>query len=135
MDGYAERRAALDMIHRHSPGSTRRPTLAADKGCNCAEFVKHLRRAYVTPHVAQKVRYAAIDGRTTWHPGYAVSQNRRKKIEEPFGWADGPDHAATHQTCGRPDHPDDGRQRPRPTAMIPGRMRSRGKTRRRSGGP
>ncbi len=86
-DGYAERRAALDMIHRHSPGSTRRLTLAADKGYDCAEFVKDLRRACVTPHVAQKVRYSAIDGRTTRHPGYAVSQKRRKKIEEPFGWA------------------------------------------------
>jgi len=86
-DGHAERRAALDMIHRHSPGSTRRLTLAADKGYDCAEFVKDLREACVTPHVAQKMQYSAIDGRTTRHPGYAVSQKRRKKIEEPFGWA------------------------------------------------
>jgi transposase len=86
-DGHAERRAALAMIHRHSPGSTRRLTLGADKGYDCAEFVKDLRQACVTPHVAQKVRYSAIDGRTTRHPGYAVSQKRRKKIEEPFGWA------------------------------------------------
>lgn len=86
-DGHAERRAALAMIHRHSPGSTRRLTLAADKGYDCAEFVKDLRQACVTPHVAQKIRYSAIDGRTTRHPGYAVSQKRRKKIEEPFGWA------------------------------------------------
>jgi hypothetical protein len=41
----------------------------------------------VTPHVAQKSRHSAIDGRTTRHPGYAKSQRRRKKIEEPFGWA------------------------------------------------
>jgi transposase len=86
-DGHAERRAALAMIHRHSPGSTRRLTLGADKGYDCAEFVKDLRQACVTPHVAQKVRYSAIDGRTTRHPGYAVSQKCRKKIEEPFGWA------------------------------------------------
>lgn len=86
-DGHAERRAALAMIHRHSPGSTRRLTLAADKGYDCAEFVKDLRKACVTPHVAQKIRYSAIDGRTTRHPGYALSQKRRKKIEEPFGWA------------------------------------------------
>jgi len=86
-DGHAERRAALAMIHRHSPGSTRRLTLGADKGYDCAEFVKDLRQACVTPHVAQKVRYSAIDGRTTRHPGYTVSQKRRKKIEEPFGWA------------------------------------------------
>jgi len=86
-DGHAERRAALAMIHRHSPGSTRRLTLGADKGYDCADFVRDLRQACVTPHVAQKVRYSAIDGRTTRHPGYAVSQKRRKKIEEPFGWA------------------------------------------------
>lgn len=86
-DGHAERRAALAMINRHAPGSTRRLTLAADKGYDCAEFVKDLRQACVTPHVAQKVRYSAIDGRTTRHPGYAISQKRRKKIEEPFGWA------------------------------------------------
>jgi hypothetical protein len=86
-DGHAERRAALDMVHHHSPGSTRRLTLGADKGYDCADFVKALRQACVTPHVAQKIRYSAIDGRTTRHPGYAVSQKCRKKIEEPFGWA------------------------------------------------
>jgi transposase len=86
-DGHAERRAALDMIHRHSPGSTRRLTLGADKGFDSADFVADLRRAHVTPHVAQKARHSAIDGRTTRHPGYALSQKHRKKIEEPFGWA------------------------------------------------
>ena len=86
-DGHAERRAALAMIHRHSPGSTRRLTLGADKGYDCADFIRDLRQACVTPHVAQKARHSAIDGRTTRHPGYAVSQTRRKKIEEPFGWA------------------------------------------------
>ena len=86
-DGHAERRAALDMIHRHSPGSTRRLTLGADKGYDSADFVADLRRAHVTPHVAQKPRHSAIDGRTTRHPGYALSQKHRKKIEEPFGWA------------------------------------------------
>jgi hypothetical protein len=40
----------------------------------------------VTPHVARKARHSAIDGRTARHPGYAVSQTCRKKIEEPFGW-------------------------------------------------
>jgi transposase len=86
-DGHAERRAALDMIHRHSPGSTRRLTLGADKGYDSADFVADLRQACVTPHVAQKARHSAIDGRTTRHEGYALSQKRRKKIEEPFGWA------------------------------------------------
>jgi transposase len=86
-DGHAERKAALDMIHRHSPGSTRRLTLGADKGYDAAGFVADLRQACVTPHVARKSRYSAIDGRTTRHAGYALSQRHRKKIEEPFGWA------------------------------------------------
>lgn len=86
-DGHAERRAALAMIHRHSPGSFRRLTLGADKGYDSADFVADLRQACVTPHVAQKARHSAIDGRTTRHEGYALSQKRRKTIEEPFGWA------------------------------------------------
>ena len=86
-DGHGERKAALEMINRHSPGSTRRLTLGADKGYDSADFIAALRRMVVTPHVAQKARHSAIDGRTTQHPGYALSQRRRKKIEEPFGWA------------------------------------------------
>ena len=86
-DGHAERRAALDMVHRHSPGSTRRLTLGADKGYDAAQFVSDLRKACVTPHVAQKSRYSAIDGRTTRHQGYALSIKHRKRIEEAFGWA------------------------------------------------
>jgi transposase len=86
-DGYGERKAALEMINRHSPGSTRRLTLGADKGYDSADFVAELRRMIVTPHVAQKARHSAIDGRTTGQPGYALSQRHRKKIEEPFGWA------------------------------------------------
>ena len=86
-DGHAERRAAIDMIHRHSPGSTRRLTLGADKGYDSADFIRDLRKACVTPHVARKARHSALDGRTTRHDGYALSQKRRKKIEEPFGWA------------------------------------------------
>ncbi|MFX0543169.1 IS5 family transposase [Roseovarius sp. S4756] len=86
-DGHGERKAALEMINRHSPGSTRRLTLGADKGYDSADFVADLRRMVVTPHVAQKTRHSAIDGRTTQHPGYALSQRRRKKIEESFGWA------------------------------------------------
>ena len=86
-NGYAERRAAIDMLHRHSPGSTRRLTLVADRGYDSADFVAELRQMVVTPHVSQKSRYSATDGRTTRHPGYAKSQRRRKKIEEPFGWS------------------------------------------------
>ena len=86
-DGYAERKAALDMIHRQSPGSTRRLTLGADKGYDAGGFVSDLRQACVTPHVARKTRHSAIDGRTTRHEEYALSQKRRKRIEEAFGWA------------------------------------------------
>ncbi len=85
-DGTAERRAAMSMIHAHSPGSTRQLTLGADKGYDSADFVRDLRQACVTPHIARKSRHSAIDGRTTRHAGYAVSQKHRKRIEEPFGW-------------------------------------------------
>ena len=60
-DGHGERKAALEMINRHSPGSTRRLTLGADKGYDSADFVADLRRMVVTPHVAQKARHSAID--------------------------------------------------------------------------
>ena len=93
-DGHAERRAALDMIHRHSPGSTQRLTLGADKGYDAAGFVTDLRKACVTPHVAQKSRHSAIDGRTTRHKGYALSIKHRKRIEEAFGWAKTVGHMA-----------------------------------------
>ncbi len=75
------------MIHRHSPGSTRRLTLGENKGFDAAEFVADLRQACVTPNVAQKSRYSAIDGRTIRHEGYALSIKLRKRIEEAFGWA------------------------------------------------
>lgn len=65
--------------------STRR--LAALGRADSADFVADLRRMCVIPHVARKARHSAIDGRTTRHAGYAASQKRRKKIEEPFGWA------------------------------------------------
>jgi transposase len=85
--GTAERQAAEDMIVRHSPGS-RRITLGADKGYDAAAFVADMRALNVTPHIAQNVsgRRSAVDARTTRHPGYAVSQQKRKRIEEPFGW-------------------------------------------------
>ena len=71
-DGHAERRAALDMIHRHSPGPTKRLTLGADKGYDSADFGAELRQTCVTPHVARKARHSAIHARTTRHAGYAV---------------------------------------------------------------
>lgn len=75
------------MIDRPSPGATRRLTVGADKGFDTADFVAEMRRACVTPHVAQKARHSAIDGRTTRHEGYALSLKHRKRIEEAFGWA------------------------------------------------
>lgn len=80
-----ERRAAIDMIDQHSPGSTRRLTLGADKGFDSADFVAELRRACVTPHGAQKSRHSAIHGRTIRHEGYTLSIKHRKRIEEAFG--------------------------------------------------
>ncbi len=85
-DGYGERAAAIEMLHRVDPGSTRRLTLGADKGYDDAGFVEDLRLMHVTPHIAAKKKGSAIDGRTTRHPGYAVSQKKRKQIEEAFGW-------------------------------------------------
>lgn len=86
-DGTAEARAALALIDQRS--GTHRITLGADKGYDTAWLVEALRERAVTPHVAQNTtnRRSAIDQRTTRHPGYAISQNRRKLIETIFGWA------------------------------------------------
>ena len=85
-DGTAERTAAIDMLNALDPGSTRRITLGADKGYDTTDFVADLRRMCVTPHVAAKAKGSAIDGRTTRHASYAMSQRKRKLVEEPFGW-------------------------------------------------
>jgi len=87
-DGRAERRNALDMIDESMPGGSR-ITLGADKGYDTRDFIAECRERNVTPHVAQNVnnrRRSAIDVRTTKHPGYAISQRIRKRIEEVFGW-------------------------------------------------
>ncbi|HMD19177.1 MAG TPA: IS5 family transposase [Alloacidobacterium sp.] len=86
-NGRAERDAALLMLEQ-IPG-TRRVTAGADKGYDTAEFVAECRHLGVTPHVARKTRRrggSAIDARTVRHASYAVSQRRRKRIEECFGW-------------------------------------------------
>jgi transposase len=86
--GHAERLAGLALIESHA--EVPRPvTLGADKGYDSADFVGELRDRAVTPHVAQNTsgRLSAIDGRTTRHPGYALSQRIRKRVEEAFGWA------------------------------------------------
>jgi transposase len=86
--GHAERRAAQQLIEPHA-GRAQRVTLAADKGFDTRDFIAEMRAINVTPHVAQNDngRRSAIDGRTTRHPGYAVSLRIRKRIEEAFGWA------------------------------------------------
>ena len=83
--GRAERETALALATNLPPGAT----LGADKGYDTAEFVAGLRALGVTPHVAQNTtnRRSAIDGRTTRHGGYDVSQRKRKLVEEIFGWA------------------------------------------------
>jgi transposase len=86
-NGRAERDATLLMLEQ-VPG-TKRVTAGADKGYDTAEFVAECRHLGVTPHVARNTGRrggSAIDARTVRHPGYAVSQRKRKRIEECFGW-------------------------------------------------
>ena len=85
-DGHAERNAALAMIEPRADRPVR-ITLGADKGYDAEDFVNELKSMNVTPHVAAKAKGSAIDGRTTRHAGYAVSQRIRKRIEEAFGWS------------------------------------------------
>jgi transposase len=84
--GTAEREAALEMAADIASGG--RVTLGGDKNYDTRDMVEGLRELNVTPHVAQndKHRRSAIDKRTTRHPGYAVSQKKRKRVEEIFGW-------------------------------------------------
>mgnify|MGYP000639841451 CR=1 FL=1 len=87
-DGHAERQAALAMLDRQ-PERRQRRTLAADKAYDTEDFVAACRERGVTPQVAQNLAHPAgsrIDGRTTRHVGYLVSQRIRKRIEEGFGW-------------------------------------------------
>jgi len=86
-NGTAERDAALVMLEQ-IPGE-RRVTVGADKGYDTKDFVAECRNLGVTPHVAQNTKRrggSAVDERTTRHAGYAVSQRKRKRIEESFGW-------------------------------------------------
>jgi hypothetical protein len=86
-NGTAERDAALVMLEQ-IPG-TKPVTVGGDKGFDTRDFVKECRNLRVTPHVAQnraRPGGSAIDGRTTQYVGYAVSQRKRKRIEECFGW-------------------------------------------------
>jgi transposase len=85
----AECDAAVEMVTT-LPRRSARITLGADKGYDRPELVAALRTMGVTPHVAQNIHprhpTSAIDGRTTRHAGYVISQVRRKRVEEVFGW-------------------------------------------------
>ena len=85
--GTAERDAALSMAEQ-IPGGTKRVTMGGDRGYDTKDFVAGLRDLNVTPHVAQNItnRSSAIDERTTRHSGYGISQRKRKRVEEVFGW-------------------------------------------------
>lgn len=86
-NGTAERDAALAMLEQ-VPG-TNRVTVGADKAYDTKDFVAECRNLNVTPHVAQNRKRSggsALDERTTRHDGYAISQKKRKRIEESFGW-------------------------------------------------
>lgn len=87
-----ERDAALDMLDRTSDESHRRRrcTLGADKGYDADDFVADVRELGVTPHVVPNIHSrrhrSAIDARTLRHAGYTVSQQKRKLVEQAFGW-------------------------------------------------
>ena len=86
-NGTAERDAALVMLEK-LPG-TKQVTVGGDKGFDTRGFVAECRNLRVTPHVAQnhaRPGGSAIDARTTRHAGYQISQRKRKRIEECFGW-------------------------------------------------
>jgi transposase len=88
-DGYAERDAALLLVDDAiRQGSKNRITLGADKAYDTKDFVSTVRELGAVPHVSQnnKNRRSAIDGRTTRHPGYAISLSKRWLVEKPFGW-------------------------------------------------
>ncbi len=109
-NGTAERKASESMLEAKAQETGHRVTAGADKAYDTADHIAALRVANVTPHVAQnecvtkagKQRKSAIDGRTTRHEGYAMSQTRRKMIECIFGW--GKQHGTMRRTKRRGVH-------------------------------
>jgi transposase len=87
--GTAERDVVPGLLHGAQERRFRPTTLGGDKNYDTRDCVRQMRHAGVTPHVAQNTARrggSAIDGRTTRHPGYTVSQRIRKRVEEIFGW-------------------------------------------------
>ena len=84
--GTAERDAVPELLDGVRERGYRPRTLGADRGYDTRDCVKDIRARRVTPHVAQKKKHSAIDGRTTRYAGYAVSLRIRKRVEEVFGW-------------------------------------------------
>jgi transposase len=82
--GTAEREVALELLDEMP--RAQRITVGADKGYDTRGFVASLRERDATPHIAQKIRSSSLDGRVTHHVGYQVSQRKRKRVEEIFGW-------------------------------------------------
>ena len=87
-DGYAERDAALLMLHEQQKHRSRRITVGADKAYDTKDFVATVRELKVTPHITknEKGRRSNLDRRTTRQPGYAISLSRRWLVEKGFGW-------------------------------------------------
>ena len=87
-DGFAERDAALLMLHERQKGRSRRITVGADKAYDTKDFVRTARELNVTPHVTknEKGRRSNLDRRTTRHAGYAISLSRRWLVEKGFRW-------------------------------------------------
>ena len=87
--GTAERETALALLRRQARKRIRPATLAADRGYHTRGFIAHLRARGVGPHIALVPgrRTPGLDGRTTRHPSYALSQRLRKLVEEVWGWA------------------------------------------------
>lgn len=86
-NGTAERDTAIELLSE-LPGR-RRKTVGADKAYDVKSFIEQCRAQHITPHIArneQRPGGSNLDGRTTRHAGYEISGQKRKRIEETFGW-------------------------------------------------
>jgi len=83
-----ETEATKEILARQGRKRVRPATLGADKGYHTKDFVAHLRKRHIAPHIAQIEgrNTPGLDARTTRHDGYAISQRKRKRVEEIFGW-------------------------------------------------